>query len=117
MQGRPGRLRSGPACKGGRRCPQGATDASGLQADYGRPPIGHRGCRQQGQCPPAVSPQRGDAHGGAANGSRPQGRLPAGKAAIPCTRAMASARLGRSRRMVMRRFDGTNDDEINNHRA
>ncbi|RRT38865.1 hypothetical protein B296_00031595 [Ensete ventricosum] len=74
MQGRPGRLRLGPACKGGRRCPQGATDASGLQADYGRPPIGHRGCRQQGQRPPAVSPQRGDAHGGAANGSRPTAR-------------------------------------------
>ncbi|RWV87708.1 hypothetical protein GW17_00050269 [Ensete ventricosum] len=66
---------------GGRRRPQGAADASGLQA------IACRGaravaCRQQGQRPPVASPQRGDAHGDTVSGSgRPlAGRLPGGKA-------------------------------------
>ncbi|RZS20773.1 hypothetical protein BHM03_00053329 [Ensete ventricosum] len=75
------RLRPLPACKGGRRHPQGAVDASGLQA------VICKGCRQQGQRPPATSQYRGNACEGVA---RPLvARLPAGKATASCSGAAA----------------------------
>ncbi|RWW68813.1 hypothetical protein BHE74_00023630 [Ensete ventricosum] len=105
---RGGRLRPRLAHKGGQWRQQGAADASGLQAVACRgsslqgrclrvetPPVRAAACRQEGQCPPAASPQRGGARGGATHGSGTGrkgghpfvGRLPAGKAAAAPARA------------------------------
>ncbi|RRT31742.1 hypothetical protein B296_00049118 [Ensete ventricosum] len=85
-----------------------------------------------------VAPTRGSAYGqkrrpqGAASRGqhyRQQGRLPTGKGSRHLRRGSISdddaegergdprCRGGRLRRMVMRRSDGTDDDEINNHMA